>query len=88
MRAVLIPLMLVWLAACSAQATDPAPAAAAQPSVHPLSGLEVIPLTIRPVGREPHTVRVEVAATDEALAGVIRGQHHFARDTAIHEGGG
>ena len=56
---------LCLLAACSPQGTGeatPTPPAA-QPSVHPESGLEVIPLTISQDGVE-HTFRVEVARSD------------------------
>jgi uncharacterized membrane protein (UPF0127 family) len=56
------------LAACSPQAQDRAAAAASAPvegtTVHPISGLEVIPLTISQNGNVRH-FRVEVASTDE-----------------------
>jgi uncharacterized membrane protein (UPF0127 family) len=52
------------LAACSTQAAPPAPAAETA-GVHPVSGLEVIPLTVTQNGRT-HRFRVEVAATSEA----------------------
>ena len=54
-------------AGCSAQtpARTPAPApAAATPARHPISGLEVIPLTISQNGKV-HRFRVEVARTPE-----------------------
>lgn len=61
------PLALIaclWLASCTAQpdaaAREPAPAHAT--SVHPESGLEIIPLTVSHNGRE-HRFRVEVART-------------------------
>ena len=67
MRAVLISLLLV-LPACSPQAAERAPAPAAQQaSVHPESGLEVIPLTITSLGKT-HAFRVEVARTPEQQA--------------------
>jgi uncharacterized membrane protein (UPF0127 family) len=54
------------LAACSPQAQDRAVAAASagETTVHPVSGLEVIPLTISQNGKVHH-FRVEVASTDE-----------------------
>jgi len=57
------------LAACSPQAQDGAIAAAPAEttSVHPVSGLEVIPLTISQNGKVHH-FRVEVAQTDEEQA--------------------
>lgn len=62
-RALLFPLLLI-LPACSPQAAETAPAPAEQqPSVHPVSGLQVVPLTVTPLGGKPHTFRVEVALT-------------------------
>lgn len=56
------------LPACSPQAAERAPApAATQAAVHPISGLEVIPLTIRS-GDESHAFKVEVARTPEDQA--------------------
>jgi len=57
------------LAACTPQARGESPAAttavpAAQPAVHPVSGLKVIPLTISQNGKVHH-FRVEVAQTSE-----------------------
>jgi uncharacterized membrane protein (UPF0127 family) len=67
MRFLLLPLLLV-LPACSPQAAERAPAAGAQQaSVHPESGLEVIPLTITSLGKT-HAFRVEVARTGEEQA--------------------
>ena len=64
MRLLLLPLLLI-LPACSPQAAERAPASSArQASVHPVSGLEVIPLTISQNGKS-HAFRVEVAATME-----------------------
>ena len=51
----------VALAACSTQAAPPAPQAESA-AVHPVSGLEVIPLTITQDGAT-HRIRVEVART-------------------------
>ena len=51
-------------AACSSQSTAPAPSTAAAPARHPVSGLEVIPLTIEQNGKS-HPFRVEVARTME-----------------------
>jgi uncharacterized membrane protein (UPF0127 family) len=62
MRLILLPLLLM-IPACSPQAAEQAPAAAnQQSSVHPESGLQVVPLTITSLGRT-HTFRVEVART-------------------------
>jgi uncharacterized membrane protein (UPF0127 family) len=62
-RALVVPALL--LAGCSPQSgasAAPTPAAAA---THPVSGLEVIPLTVK-AGGKTHRFRVEVAASDEA----------------------
>jgi len=67
MRLLLLPLLLA-IPACSPQAAERAPApAAAQASVHPVSGLEVIPLTVVSLGKT-HRFRVEVARTPEEQA--------------------
>jgi uncharacterized membrane protein (UPF0127 family) len=67
MRALLLPLLLV-LPACSPQAAEQAPGAATQQAaVHPVSGLEVIPLTITSLGKT-HRFRVEVARTPQEQA--------------------
>jgi uncharacterized membrane protein (UPF0127 family) len=62
MRAWLLPLLLL-IPGCTSQAAQPAPtpAAAAQASVHPQSGLPVITLRALPPGGPAHTFRVEVA---------------------------
>ena len=65
MRALLLALLLV-VPACSPQAAAPAPATE-QASVHPVSGLEVIPLTITSLGKT-HDFRVEVARTQREQA--------------------
>lgn len=56
----------VALAACSTQAAPPAPPAETA-AVHPVSGLEVIPLTVTQNGAT-HSFRVEVARTSEEQA--------------------
>ena len=67
MRALLFSLLLV-LPACSPQAAENTPTpAATQASVHPVSGLEVIPLTITTLGGT-HAFRVEVARTPQEQA--------------------
>lgn len=67
MRLLLLPLLLI-LPACSPQAAEQAPAPAAQQaSVHPVSGLEVIPLTVTSLGKT-HSFRVEVARTPQEQA--------------------
>lgn len=62
----LLPVMLALLAACSPQAQDKhaagQPATAATADRHPVSGLEVVPLTITQDG-VVHRFRVEVART-------------------------
>ena len=61
-----LPIALAALAcsaACSSQSAAPAPTAA-NPARHPISGLEVIPLTISQNGKS-HAFRVEVARTME-----------------------
>lgn len=71
MRALLfalwLPLALI-VPACSPQAAENAPApAATQTSVHPISGLDVIPLSITTLGKT-HSFRVEVARTPQEQA--------------------
>lgn len=67
MRAWLLPLLLI-LPACSPQAAERATAPANEAaSVHPQSGLEVIPLTINSLGKR-HDFRVEVARTPQQQA--------------------
>jgi uncharacterized membrane protein (UPF0127 family) len=66
MRLLLLPLLLV-VPSCSPQAAEQAPPAAGQASVHPVSGLEVIPLTITSLGKS-HRFRVEVARTPQEQA--------------------
>jgi len=58
---ILLASLALSLAACSTQAAPPA-AEAASVAVHPVSGLDVIPLTITQNGRT-HRFRVEVART-------------------------
>jgi uncharacterized membrane protein (UPF0127 family) len=59
MRALMLSLLLC-LPACS-QAAEPAPAPAAQASVHPVSGLEVLPLTVTTADGQVHAFQVEMA---------------------------
>ena len=66
MRALVASLLLL-LPACS-QAAEPSPTPAAQASVHPVSGLEVIPLTVTPPGGKAHAFRVELARTPQEQA--------------------
>lgn len=66
MRTWLIAFLLL-LPACS-QAAAPTAAHAAQPAVHPVSGLPVIPLTATPAGGRPHTFRVEIARSEPEQA--------------------
>lgn len=65
----LLPLLLApLLPACASQgAGATAPVEDAAPSVHPQSGLKVIPLSVTAHGRT-HRFRVEVADTPEAQA--------------------
>jgi len=71
MRAFLYFLMLplsLLTPACSPQAAQNAPpAAATEASVHPVSGLEVIPLTVTTL-TGPHAFRVEVARSPQEQA--------------------
>jgi uncharacterized membrane protein (UPF0127 family) len=71
MRAFLYSLLLpiaLLTPACSPQAAENTPTpAAAQASVHPASGLQVIPLTVTTL-KGPHAFRVEVARTPEEQA--------------------
>ena len=74
------------LAACSpgqsANASAQAPAAAAQPARHPVSGLEVIDLTIDRGGRRL-PFRVEVADTPEAQARGLMFRTELAPDEGM-----
>src|SRR5687767_6484541 len=71
MRALLFSLLLplsLMVPACSPQAAENATAPApTQAATHPVSGLEVIPLTITTLGKT-HRFRVEVARTDQEQA--------------------
>lgn len=61
----LLSLLALLLLACSPQAAESetrAPAVPAQPSAHPVSGLEVIPVTIETQAGS-RVIRAEVAAT-------------------------
>lgn len=68
-RKLLAALSLV-LAACSPQSAEAeraVPTAPAAPAVHPVSGLEVVPLKVE-AGGKSHVVQVEVARTGEQQA--------------------
>lgn len=83
MHKALFPLALALLLApaCSPQAAQPAPAPAEQQAVHPVSGLEVIPLTVTS-GEATHSFRVEVARTEaEQAQGLM-----FRREMGADEG--
>lgn len=58
---------LALLAACSANSGEAGAAVAQAASVHPESGLRVIPLTVTHAGKK-HVFRVEVAATSREQA--------------------
>lgn len=67
MRLLLLPLLLL-LPACSSQAAEGTPAPAAPDrNVHPVSGLEVVPLTVTSLGKT-HEFQVEVARTPQEQA--------------------
>lgn len=59
--------VLALLAACSAKSGEAGASVAQAASVHPESGLRVIPLTVTHAGRK-HVFRVEVAATGREQA--------------------
>lgn len=67
MRTIALALVLL-LPACSAQTAERSPAPATrEAAVHPVSGLEVVPLTVTSLGRT-HTFRVEMARTSQEQA--------------------
>jgi len=67
MRAIAFALLLL-VPACSPQAAERAPAPAAeQASIHPVSGLEVVPLTVTSLGKT-YNFRVEMARTPQQQA--------------------
>ena len=67
MRALIFSLLLV-IPACSPQAAENAPSPApSQASVHAVSGLEVIPLTVTTL-KGPHAFRVELARSPQEQA--------------------
>jgi len=55
------------LAACSSQSAEAERAVPSAPAVHPVSGLEVVPVTIDATGRK-HVLKAEVARTGEQQA--------------------
>ena len=69
------------LAACSTQAAQSSPAAAESASVHPFSGLRVIPVTLTENGRT-HTIRAELAETPQQQAQGLM----FRREMGADEG--
>ncbi|MXO86970.1 DUF192 domain-containing protein [Altererythrobacter aurantiacus] len=74
-RALTLILGAAWLGACSPQAASTQQqdvrAEAAMPERHPVSGLEVVPLTIES-GEEEHVFAVEVARTfDQQRRGLM-----------------
>ena len=82
MRALLFPLLLI-LPACSPQAAENTPTpAVTQASVHPVSGLEVIPLTITTLGKT-HAFRVEVARTPQEQAKGLMFRTEMAPDEGM-----
>ena len=62
LRALVVPALL--LAACSSPSGAGAAATPEAPATHAVSGLQVVPLTVR-AGGKTHRFRVEVAASDE-----------------------
>ncbi len=73
---------LLLLPACSPHAAQPvAPPAGQENAHHPVSGLEVVPLTVAIDGRE-HRFRVEVARTDAQQAQGLM----FRREMGADEG--
>ena len=69
------------LAACSTQAAQSSPAAAESASIHPFSGLRVIPVTLTENGRT-HTIRAELAETPQQQAQGLM----FRREMGADEG--
>ena len=82
MRALIFSLMLL-VPACSPQAAENAsPPAASAASVHPVSGLAVIPLTVT-TPRGPHGFRVEVARTPQEQAKGLMFRTQMAPDEGM-----
>ena len=73
--------LFLGFAACSPAAHDGAAAASPRHSVHPESGLAVVPLTVRS-GRKVHRFSVEVAATQREQAKGLM----FRREMGADEG--
>ena len=69
------------LAACSTQAAQSSPVAAESASIHPFSGLRVIPVTLTENGRT-HTIRAELAETPQQQAQGLM----FRREMGADEG--
>lgn len=64
LRSLMLPMAMAVVACSTQAATEAAPAPAAEASVHPVSGLEIVPLTISQDGKE-HVLLVEVARSRE-----------------------
>ena len=86
MRALIFSLLLplsTLTPACSPQAAENAPTpAASEASVHPVSGLRVIPLTITTLGKT-HAFRVEVAETPQEQAKGLMFRTEMAPDEGM-----
>lgn len=69
MRNLLLPALFITLGACSPASGAAAPQSmnGQAPAVHPVSGLEVVPLTVTHNGKR-HVFRVEVARTGQEQA--------------------
>jgi uncharacterized membrane protein (UPF0127 family) len=82
MRALIFSLLLL-APACSPQAAGNAPSpAATQAAVHPVSGLEVIPLSITTL-ESTHRFRVEVAVTPQEQAKGLMFRTEMGRDEGM-----
>jgi uncharacterized membrane protein (UPF0127 family) len=81
MRILLLPLLLA-IPACSPRAAEQAPAPAQQASAHPVSGLEVVPLTVTSLGKT-HRFRVEVARTPQEQARGLMFRTEMAPDEGM-----
>ncbi|HEU4651332.1 MAG TPA: DUF192 domain-containing protein [Croceibacterium sp.] len=79
--ALLLPLSMLT-PACSPQAAENTPTPAATTAVHPVSGLEVIPLTVTSP-RGPHRFRVEVARTPQEQAKGLMFRTEMAPDEGM-----
>ena len=81
MRTIWASLALATLAACTA--AGPAPVSATQgATVHPVSGLEIIPVTVT-TGSGVHTFRTEVADTPKKRSRGMMGRTEMGADEAM-----